>query len=435
MKMPKENTEKSVILILIAMVLLLAPITSEPKNEKIEIPQWGIYVYMAGDNSLSDAVDDDLAEMMKIGSGDEVEIITLVDQNDDDDSAVYRVLRGELEEYDLEDINSTWYNEINMGNGETLRDFMKWSTTNFPAENSILIIWNHGVGWKSVADDNTENDYLTMNEIRESFEGNNVDLIAFDACSMSMFEVAYELRNNAEYILGSEEYEPLNGWTYDQIIPEITSSFEPKTAAKNIVDAYVDAYRYEEEYTGFSITYAAVETKELKELYDALERFSEELENNMPFEWDAINEARGETERYEEADFLDLYHFADLIEQKVETETLKEAAGDVKEAVTEAVLYNKNWYCEREECSSARSVENAHGMTIYFPDGETENEYNDIEAGRSGWGDFLDSFALSIPELEEPKKETGSIQVGIAMLIIIIAINKNRKRKGISKRV
>ena len=132
--------------------------------------------------------------------------------------------------------------------------------------------------------------------------------------------------------------------------------------------------------------------------------------------------------------FLDLYHFADLIEQTVETETLKEAARDVKEAVTRVILYEQNWYCDRD-CSSARTVENAHGITIYFPNDGTENEYNDIEAGRSGWGDFLDSFALSIPELEEPKKETDSIQVGIAILIIIIAINKNGKRKEISKRV
>tara|TARA_Y100000758_G_C16052428_1_gene422014 strand:- start:432 stop:1736 length:1305 start_codon:yes stop_codon:yes gene_type:complete len=434
--MPKENTEKAVILILIAMALLLASITSEPENEKVEIPQWGIYVYMAGDNSLSDAVDDDLAEMMKIGSGDEVEIIALVDQNDDDDSAVYRVLREELEEYNLEDINSTWYNEINMGNGETLRDFMKWSTTNFPAENTILIIWNHGVGWKSVADDNTENDYLTMNEIRESFEGSSVDLIAFDACSMSMFEVTYELRNNAEYILGSEEYEPLNGWTYDQIIPEIMNSSKPEYAAKNIVDAYVDAYRYEEEYTGFSITYAAVETEKLEELYETLEEFSEELENGLALEWNEINEARKETERYEENDFLDLYHFADLIGQRVENKTLEEAANNVKKAVTEAVLYNKNWYCEREECSSARSVENAHGMTIYFPDDGIQSEYDEIEAGQNKWSDFLDSFALGyISEEEETEKETNSMQIGIAILIIIITINKNEKRKGISKRV
>ena len=239
-EMPKKNTEKSYVFVLIAIILLLLSILPESENENTEIPQWGIYVYMAGDNSLSDAVDDDLAEMMNVGSNDKVEIITLVDQDDDDDSAIYRVLEGRLEEYNLQDINSTWYNEINMGNGETLRDFMKWSTTNFPAENTILIIWNHGVGWKSVADDNTKNDYLTMNEIKDSFEGGSVDLIAFDACSMSMFEVAYELRNNAKYILGSEEYEPLNGWTYDQIIPKIMDSSGPEDAAKNIIDAYVE---------------------------------------------------------------------------------------------------------------------------------------------------------------------------------------------------
>ena len=41
----------------------------------------------------------------------------------------------------LNQINSTWSNELDMGNGDTLRDFMIWATDEYPAQKKILIIW------------------------------------------------------------------------------------------------------------------------------------------------------------------------------------------------------------------------------------------------------------------------------------------------------
>ena len=35
---------------------------------------------------------------------------------------------------------------------------------------------------------------------------------------MSMIEVAYQLRANAEYMVGSQEVEPLSGWPYTLIL-------------------------------------------------------------------------------------------------------------------------------------------------------------------------------------------------------------------------
>ena len=44
-------------------------------NDSEEIPKWGIYIYMAGDNSLYEELDDDLNEMKMIGSNNNLQIV------------------------------------------------------------------------------------------------------------------------------------------------------------------------------------------------------------------------------------------------------------------------------------------------------------------------------------------------------------------------
>ena len=45
-----------------------------------EIPEWGFYVYMAGDNTLYDELTDDLNEMKMVGSNEDLEIVALTDK-------------------------------------------------------------------------------------------------------------------------------------------------------------------------------------------------------------------------------------------------------------------------------------------------------------------------------------------------------------------
>ena len=80
-----------------------------------EIPEWGFYVYMAGDNTLYDELTDDLNEMKMVGSNEDLEIVALTDKIDDDDSHAYHVMKHNLVEYNLSEINSTWQNELDMG--------------------------------------------------------------------------------------------------------------------------------------------------------------------------------------------------------------------------------------------------------------------------------------------------------------------------------
>ena len=133
-----------------------------------ELPEWGVYIYMAGDNSLYQEVDNDLNEMKMVGSNANLEIVALTDQVPQDDSHAYHIVKHGLEETPLNQINSTWGNELDMGDGDTLRDFLIWATNEYPAQKRILVIWNHGSGWEKVAED--KESYLTVPEIRNSIQ-------------------------------------------------------------------------------------------------------------------------------------------------------------------------------------------------------------------------------------------------------------------------
>ena len=67
--------------------------------EDDEIPEWGFYVYMAGDNTLDNELTDDLNEMKMVGSNENLEIVALTDKLGENNSHVYHVLKHNLNEY------------------------------------------------------------------------------------------------------------------------------------------------------------------------------------------------------------------------------------------------------------------------------------------------------------------------------------------------
>ena len=56
-----------------------------------------------------------------------------------------------------------------------------------------------------------------------------VDVLAFDACLMQMAEVAYEVKDLADYVVGSEETEPGPGYPYDPFLAGLLGHASLKT--------------------------------------------------------------------------------------------------------------------------------------------------------------------------------------------------------------
>jgi hypothetical protein len=89
-----------------------------------------------------------------------------------------------------------------------------------------------------------------------------------DACLMTMVEVAWQLRDSVEILVGSEIEEPNDGWPYAEIIAFLTAKPKSKThiVAKEVVKQYIASYRDE----GETVTQSAINTAAVVEIIQAL---------------------------------------------------------------------------------------------------------------------------------------------------------------------
>jgi len=97
-------------------------------------------------------------------------------------------------------------NAVDMGSPQTLNSFVNWCRAKYPADRYVLIVWNHGNGWREKAGDTrgvAYDDEMKSSISTTEFPGavpGKVDILAFDASLMQMIEVAYEARSKASYI-------------------------------------------------------------------------------------------------------------------------------------------------------------------------------------------------------------------------------------------
>ncbi len=399
----------------IALLVIISafPTTLTVGNAESEdnLPEWGFYVYMAGDNTLYEEVTDDLNEMKMVGSNNNLEIVTLTDQLLGNDSHAYHVIKHGVEETPLSEINATWENEIDMGDGETLKDFMVWATTEYPAQRKILVIWDHGSGWKKVAED--QGSHLTVPEIRKSIEDYReitgdppLTLIGFDACLMGMFEIAYELKDQAEMIHGSEAYEPLEGWTYNHLLYKLKQQTTNSELAHYIVNDYIESYRNGSVYTSYSVTAAVVDTSKLEDVWDKLEDFSGQINSVLPVYRDQVSYSRDQTQRYDQnPDYRDLYDLTVNVENRIPVSDTIKYSRELQNSINDAVIAEDHW-----QKPGKLPVERAHGLTIYFPTEGAETGYDDLLINDSKWSEFINNFA-TVMEPEARFLEVNSMSM------------------------
>ena len=401
------------LLVIISAFPTTLPVGNAESDED-SLPEWGFYVYMAGDNTLYEEVTDDLNEMKMVGSNNNLEIVTLTDQLLGNDSHAYHVIKHGVEETPLSEINATWENEIDMGDGETLKDFMVWAATEYPAQRKILVIWDHGSGWKKVAED--QGSHLTVPEIRKSIEDYReitgdppLTMIGFDACLMGMFEIAYELKDQAEMIHGSEAYEPLEGWTYNHLLYKLNQQTTNSELAHHIVNDYIESYRNGSVYTSYSVTAAVVDTSKLEGVWDKLEDFSGQINSVLPVYRDQVSYSRDQTQRYDQnPDYRDLYDLTVNVENRIPVSDTIKSSKELQDAINDAVIAEDHW-----QKPGKLPVERAHGLTIYFPTDGAETGYDDLLITDSKWFEFINNFATEMePEAHFLEVNSMSVDTG-----------------------
>src|SRR5262245_34596930 len=119
------------------------PVPFSAKGRGSMSAKWTFMVYMAGNNSLSDAADVDLQEMRQVGSSDAVKVMAFVAQQRVSGTAQrFQVGKGGAGE------KAEQLNKVDSGDPQTVMDFVRWAVAQAPADRYALVLWNHGGGWE-----------------------------------------------------------------------------------------------------------------------------------------------------------------------------------------------------------------------------------------------------------------------------------------------
>ena len=184
--------------------------------------KWTVLLYSASDNNLVSFMSSDVNELEAVGSDANTNLVVQFDPRG-----------GECKRYLLEKdsdpnvINSPMLSnmgQVDMADPRTLAEFIKWGEQNYPAEHYVLIISDHGNGWKgAISDDSAHGSWMDMPEIKaglaaaQAETGIKLDVVGYDCCLMANTEVGYEMKDVANYLVASEQTEGADGWPYTRV--------------------------------------------------------------------------------------------------------------------------------------------------------------------------------------------------------------------------
>jgi Clostripain family len=393
--------------------------------------QWTWLVYMAGDNNLEGAGRDDLAEMKQVGSTADVNVSVQFD-TEEKKTTRYRVEKNKLRS--VQQLPG-----VDCGDPKVLTQFIQWGIKHYPAQRYLLDVWNHGGGWenlpadydydalrlakplaaakrnrikralfrttvkkihrrpgpaRAIAIDCGSHDYLDNQELRKGVskalpKGRKFDILGCDACLMNMLEIAYEMKDTATLMVGSEETEPGAGWPYAAILKGLVAkpTMAPADLAKRIVTEYGRYYRKTKE----AATQSALDLGKIPAAAVAVGELADALLADLHNLAGVVSLARDRAQKFEMPEYIDLGDFAQQLAQRLpQNAAVKAATGKVQAALKPAtgtglVLQN---------VTSGGRLQRATGVSIYFPHSEEyAPDYRDLTFSKDGrWKRFLEAL-------------------------------------------
>lgn len=372
-----------------------------PRRKSLSRKSWAFLAYIAGDNNLSDNGLVDIEEMTHAGASPRVHAGVQIDTEGEHDGSI----RYEITEPDSTGVAHRTVierlPESDSGAPDTLVRFLKWGFQRYPADNRLVVVWNHGAGFRTSRrarlKDIAFDDYGSSLDIPEleralrragATPQNRVTILGFDACLMNMVEIVHHLRSRVELVVGSEQTEPLDGWPYDKVLADMKRGGAPRQIAAKIVRRYISAYRSEGEE---DVTQSAVVASATDNIVMAMGRLGRALAQNDAAWHSRVRAVRTAVQSYEDyPDYVDLVDLVGLLRRKIGDANVKALARAVATAASAAVIANGRY---------GRGVRGSHGLSVWFPAERTtyvnfRGKYLALDASQRhpGWVELLDAY-------------------------------------------
>ena len=382
-------------LLVLALLPVLGCAAAEEKTTTL-------LVYMCGTDLQSDGCED-LCEMAEVEAGDAINMV---------------VLAGGAKEWDLEDLKGNTRNLLvirdgyleeqkdwgrkSMGSRESLQEFLEYGLKEYPADRTIVVLWNHGAGSEGgiCFDETADDDGLTIVEINEAL--NNLDktvpdyhinIFGCDACMMGTYEMAAMLsHHDIGYYVASEELEPGTGWYYTGWLETLKDdpSISDEDLCGSIIESFMEA-GLENDPDDY-LTLSAVKLSEVGALETSMEKFASVMTGQVQAgNLSAVR--RGRSRMYTFGSFddgsWDMVDLGAVLNAYAQFDSA--TATEARRCLSKAVVLS----------SQTDNLDTCSGLSILLPQDTTESfdEYRDgfnLTDVIPNWVDFVNAYVSEL---------------------------------------
>jgi hypothetical protein len=355
------------------------------------LPQWTVLLYMATDNNLSG---NGYRNMWTIGkalhdggaSGD-VRYVVLADLQVAMGGAIaHTTLQGQIIDADgngnpvFDAATFTQPAHQDMGDPQTMQNFLKWAQSTFPAQKYLLHIFTHGKGWKGIVQDYGSPgtrwpvDELYMGELKQALNGYKFDLITLESCLMAGIEVATQISANGNYLLASEEEILSPTFPYTGMVNTLhdNAAISGDALGSTLLDQWDGIYKAsgangQPQITRYTL--AEIDLSKVDALAADVDKWALQLQAAVPLfqgRDDPLDNVQAllsnhaaKATRFADDNYMDLGHFANLVQKDADIPDGAKTAipGLLKDLDGTAV----------KRFAHGPDVPDAHGLHIYFP--------------------------------------------------------------------
>ncbi len=385
---------------------------------------WTVLVYVVGDNDLEEFAVQDIYEMYDVGGSQQFRFVLQVDRATSYSSSEVPGLgdwtstrRLVLESNSFQQVADL--GELNMASPATLADFIHWGLSTYPADRTMLVLWDHGAGWMGFGVDEASpgRPMLSLAQIKQGLSQGlqraglrRFDALGFDACLMASFEVAAVLQPFAEYLLASQELEPGHGWDYRAFS---AARVDPTLPTLDLLRSILNGYfaQATQEKQEKDITLSVLDLTRLSNLKQKLDSFASTLAQHVPNDAAVIGRQRETATRFGKnqnpaADF----HLVDLGDLSrglagADNQSFGSSRQALVGALSEIVVMNQ----------TGPLASRATGVSLYFPpSADFYNQQYDSILEVANWRNFLRRFYTGANSIDPIQLSTspGSVSVG-----------------------
>lgn len=374
--------------------------------------RWTLCVYIAGDNDLARYAPLNIKQLSQGIVSDDCALCVYLCRREGGRKVArkVRVIHNDTIDYGED-------SHIDSGSADTFHAACSWAFSNFPADQAMVICWDHGSGilnrhipHRGICYDDTTGNYLTDRDLAQVLadlahtRGKPVDILGFDACLMANAELAALLAPYTRYIIASEETIPGTGWEYTALGTALSQrESDPLLVCRAVVDAYKALY----ESSMNDYTLSAVDAYGMADVAEGIEKVGHLLSYALRVQY--LNSVRlalnlrllpPQVSYFEERDYADLMMVSRAIRAAVPsmrftlsseaTSELKKnliaALRDLESAIARAVVAEVH----------GTAYKNVAGLSIYLPRYDMHASYPLTlwHAAYPSWGSFIANYRL-----------------------------------------